>query len=144
MIVGDHTSRRKKILPLLIIAIDLSGAAGYAFLALLNGPGRMDASTLAFGAMPLAGAVILYRQARNPVGWLLLALGLLNVLNNLLGEYAYYALVTRPGSLPWGAFVAWISATWWLAGQPLTIAAILLFPDGRPPTRRWWLLIGAV
>ncbi len=96
MIMSDHTLKRKKILPLLIIAIDLAGAAGYTFLALNNGPGRLDASVLAFSAMPLAGAVILYRQPRNPVGWLLAAFGLLNVFNNGLGEYAYTALVVRP------------------------------------------------
>ena len=66
------------------------------------------------------------------------------------GQYAIYALVSSPGSLPWGETAAWLEA---FLGGPIifTLFALLLllFPDGRPPSHRWraalWLdLIAAV
>jgi hypothetical protein len=57
------------------------------------------------------------------------------------GTYALYTLVTRPGSLPAGEVAAWFSA--WVQ-EPvylLFVYLFLLFPDGRPLSRRWRPLI---
>jgi hypothetical protein len=46
---------------------------------------------------------------QNPIGWLLLACELLVSIAQFAGQYAYYTLVTRPGSLPWGQAMLWLA-----------------------------------
>ena len=62
---------------------------------------------------------------------------------------AQYTLVTRPGALPGGTAVAWLSAWVWVLGlTPMVTFGLLLFPDGRLPSARWrplaWLAAAAV
>jgi signal transduction histidine kinase len=102
---------------------------------------------LAFLAFPAMGLLIVRNRPANLVGWLLLWIGL-NVYPVLLYEdYAGYALVLHPGSLPAGEFAVWLG-TWIWAPFVLSIILLLpmLFPDGRLLSRRWWLVmaIGAV
>jgi len=52
-------------------------------------------------------------------------------------EYAEYAYLTRPGSLPGAALAAWFS-WWWLPILGLIfVFTLLLFPTGRLPSSRW-------
>src|ERR687898_269016 len=48
----------------------------------------------------LVGALVASRRPTNPIGWISLAAGLALALFNAAGEYAIYAFVSRPGSLP--------------------------------------------
>jgi len=92
------------------------------------------------------GALIAARHPRNPIGWILAALGLDAAIAFVGSEYAILGLHTAPGSLRAATFVAWFQ-TWlpypalW-AGLPLFF---LLFPDGRLLSHRWktvaWLAI---
>jgi len=54
------------------------------------------------------GALIASRHPNNPVGWLMAAIGLSEVVSRFSYEYAAYSLVTHPGSLPGGAGAAWL------------------------------------
>jgi hypothetical protein len=90
-----------------------------------------------FLAFPLVGALIASRHPRNPIGWILLAVGLLWMLLGLLDFYGVYGLA-RPGAAPYPvvsyALVQWL----WLPNVGLlAIYLLLLFPDGRLPSRRW-------
>jgi hypothetical protein len=94
-------------------------------------------------AYAVAGTILASRRPANPVGWFLLTIGLVTGLRGLAGEYAWYALAGphHPGH-PGGVWAAWY-VDWSLiplfpAGQ-LTFL-LLLFPDGRPLTRRWWVV----
>jgi hypothetical protein len=63
--------------------------------------------------------------------------------------YAPYTLVTRPGALPGGTAMAWLSAWVWVLGlTPMVTFGLLLFPDGRLLSARWrplaWLAAAAV
>src|SRR5262245_66655604 len=63
-------------------------------------------------------------------------------------EYAYRALVIDPGSLPLGMLAGWLYLwTWYPAIGSIGLLP-LLFPDGRPPSRRWrpvvWAFAGLV
>jgi len=57
---------------------------------------------LGWGAYPTVGAVIVARRPRNPVGWLCCAVGLLLGPAFFGQDYAWYALIHNPGSLPGG------------------------------------------
>jgi signal transduction histidine kinase len=87
---------------------------------------------------PLIGALIASRLPSNAIGWIFVAVGLLQALNIFGSEYLRYTLVTDPGSLPFarlGAVVAFVA--WMPSLALLTTFLFLLFPDGRLPSRRW-------
>jgi hypothetical protein len=119
-------------------------AAGFAAvpLSIANGnlqrdPGLNLALVLAFTAFMVVGAVIVAHRPANPVGWIFSAIGLLASVGVLTMEYAEYAYVTRPGSLPGAALAAWFQ-WWWLPMLGLIlIFTLLLFPTGRLPSARW-------
>src|SRR5215210_6279263 len=105
---------------------------------------------LVFVLFTTIGALVASRQPKNTIGWIFCAMGLFSTYSVAGGQYAIYALVSSPGSLPGGGTAAWLEA--FLTG-PIIIALfallLLLFPDGRPPSHRWraalWLdLIAAV
>ena len=90
-----------------------------------------------FLAFPLVGALIASRRPRNPIGWICLAVGLLWMLLGLFDYYGVYGLA-KPGAVPYPvvsyALVQWL----WLPNVGLlAIYLVLLFPDGRLPSRRW-------
>ena len=87
---------------------------------------------------PLVGLLITRQQPRNRIGWLLLGIGLAWAYSAALDGYTQWALLADPGALPWGYQVQVVSAASWLPPIVLMgIFLILLFPDGRLPSRRW-------
>jgi hypothetical protein len=95
-----------------------------------------------FFAFPTVGLLVVLRQPHHRIGWLLLAvIGLGTSIPNLVDCYSTYALVVDPGSLPDAAVTSALTeGSWvWPIGT-MGIYLILLFPDGRLPSRRWrWL-----
>ena len=90
-----------------------------------------------FLAFPLVGALIASRRPKNAVGWLCLAIGLLWTLGGMLDYYSYYGAAT-PGSVPFPIAMAGISNWVWAPAVGLLgTYVLLLFPDGRLPSRRW-------
>jgi hypothetical protein len=93
------------------------------------------------------GALVAARRWRNPVGWLLLAEGLVWDIQLVAENYAAAALFTDPGTLPGGELALWV-IDWWLyiAAYLLLYFLLLLLPTGRLPSRRWrwtgWLAAG--
>jgi len=95
----------------------------------------ISALTVAFSVV---GALIASHRPGNPIGWIFCAAALFQGLSNSGYEYATYALITNPGSLPLGAEMSWLGQWIWAPGLGLILAFLpLLFPDGRPPSRRW-------
>src|SRR5215210_605156 len=98
-------------------------------------------SFVLFMAFPLVGALVASRRPENSIGWILLADGLLWMILTVTDEYSIYG-VARPGSLPYPVAIGTIGNQWlWVPTIGLLgIYLILLFPDGRLPSRRWRLL----
>ena len=97
---------------------------------------------------PAVGALIVSRHPRNLLGWLFCLIGLSSGLSGLALGYATHALVVRPGSLPGGATAAWLDTLFGTLGFVSLALIPLLFPDGRPASRRWrpvvWIAAGAI
>ena len=91
------------------------------------------------------GAVIVAHRSRHLIGWIFCAIGLVAAARTLGADYAAYALLAAPGSLPGGELAAWIVSWLWVLHHGLFALLFLLFPDGRLPTPRWrWIAwIGA-
>ena len=86
----------------------------------------------------VVGALIASHRPENPIGWLFCAAALFYGIEIAGEEYAIYALLTYPGSLPLGAELAWLTEWIWAPGFGIILVFLpLLFPDGRPPSRRW-------
>jgi DNA-binding SARP family transcriptional activator len=88
------------------------------------------------------GALVGSRRPANPIGWLLLAEGLLLELGVFSIGYVHYALFARPGSLLAGRVVAWAGNSIWVPTLSTAAFVFLLFPTGRLRSRRWWPLVG--
>jgi hypothetical protein len=93
---------------------------------------------------PAIGLFLASRRPEHPIGWLFCAAGLGLGLDHFCGEYAIYALLAHPGSLPAGQAAAWVSSWVWVPFAALICFLVLLFPDGRLPSGRWrpfaWLV----
>jgi hypothetical protein len=83
------------------------------------------------------GAVIVAHRSRHLIGWIFCAIGLVAAARTLGGDYAAYALLAAPGSLPGGQAAAWIISWLWVLHHGLFALLFLVFPDGRLPTPRW-------
>ena len=100
---------------------------------------------LLYLTFPAVGAAIATRQPGNAIGWLFLAAGVGAQLEDAMLGYATYTLVKEPGALPAGDYAALIADTIWIPTMAAAISLLLLlFPTGRPPSRRWNLLIWVV
>src|SRR5215208_2916875 len=123
--------------------------AAFSLLMPTGGRGESPLVFLQFVTFAMAfvtvGALVASRRPENLVGWFVLAIGFDVILSSFVARYADYALLVRPGSLPGGEPAAWV-AEWLLAPVFDFLALVLvLFPDGRLPSRRWrpfvWLIV---
>ena len=89
-------------------------------------------------AFQTVGAMIASRRPGNPIGWVFCGMGLALVAAVFFGNYAQYSLVVEPGALPWDETAAWVGTWIWLVALSPLGFFLLLFPDGNPPSPRWW------
>src|SRR5438132_790858 len=85
---------------------------------------------------PIVGLLLALKRPRNAIGWIMLGIGVSMALP--FDGYAHYALLTRGGTLPGGAFAESLSGPTWIPLIGLSgIFLVLLFPDGHLPSPRW-------
>jgi hypothetical protein len=91
-----------------------------------------------FGAFMGVGALIVAHRPGNAIGWIFSAIALLAFTGQLASEYAAYAYLTRPGSLPGAILAAWYGSwSWFVVVALALIFTPLLFPTGRLLSPRW-------
>jgi hypothetical protein len=87
-----------------------------------------------FSTFVAVGLVIAWHRPGNPIGWIILA-GI-DFQGLAIAASVYVTLSRRPGyHLPVGP-ILWLDSAWFL-GIGAVPLVILLFPDGKPPSRRW-------
>jgi hypothetical protein len=110
-------------------------------------------ATLGVLGFSTVGAVIASRRSHHLMGWLFCATGLVFAVVHFAAQYAIYALLAAPGSLPAGEASAWILSWLWIPQLGLVAFLFLLFPTGGLPGRCWrWfarltvllVLVGAI
>jgi len=127
-------------------AVCVAATIGGIVLADLNGHLHLWEAAIAVALLsyPVVGALIAARQPHNLVGWVLCAAGLCSSLGLASDAYGDYALVTAPGSLPGGVWVALAGTLWFAPFFTLVVVLLpLLFPTGRLLSPCWRLVAGS-
>jgi hypothetical protein len=96
----------------------------------------LETSMVAVG-YSIVGAIIASRLPESPIGWLFCAIAFSFAVVHFSAEYAAYALLAPPRSLPGGQAFAWLTSWVWVFGLVLVVFLDLLFPTGRLPSARW-------
>jgi hypothetical protein len=95
---------------------------------------------LGFLAFTLPGVVVARHQPRNPIGWILVGLGLLSAVYTDAERYAVIDYHFHHGTLPAGPAAVLVGTAFWPEVFLVLPLVILLFPDGVLP-RRWRLVL---
>jgi hypothetical protein len=125
-----------------VFVLTLAAAAASLPLAVLAGQAAGNVlifhAAVALLALVLGGVglVVARHQRGNPMGWLLLGSGLGYILGTDSQLYVTLAYRLHLGRLPLGWVAVLLNAGWALAFIFLG-AAVVLFPDGRLPSRHW-------
>ena len=129
-------------LAVLSVGMFVAGVA-FTILSLLAGADRPSSTVgelvlfAPFLSFPIVGALVASRRPGNPIGWICLVAGLFwmqIVLGEAYGAYELATTGTVTSSVTLDALLYW---SWVPPVGLLGIYMILLFPDGRLPSRRW-------
>lgn len=90
-------------------------------------------------------ALILSRQPRNTIGWLLMVPVCVFVVGGPLEGYIEHLAPSSPAPTVPLLLMVWFSNWGWLLLIFPLLLILLLFPNGRPPTPRWrWVGVAAI
>ena len=115
-------------LALLALNADLVSTSRMGFYAVL---------AVAVMAYVGTGGLIASRLPGNVIGWLLGLIGLSLAAAMLAEQHALYGVASAPWSLPAARLAGWGSGVFVSLAVTLLFCLVVLFPDGRLPSRRW-------
>ena len=115
----------------------LLAAIAFAAMDFASAPGLVSLEfVLAWGVFALTGAVLAIRRPANLIGWLFLVIG---VAADGSQAASNGGAVDPAGGA--ASVLRLIAVEAWVVPYGLLPMLLILFPTGRPPTRRWWLPI---
>ncbi|MGH2680979.1 MAG: sensor histidine kinase [Actinomycetota bacterium] len=132
----------RRRLPWAIWAVVMLMLALTAWLSALSGSWGRDGAFLAVALMMIVGyttigALIWSRTEGNPIGWLLMLVGLGFLLGGLTDEYLQLVFVHGWDRTPLADVSGWLTNwVFFLVAAPIPWV-LLLFPSGTLPSRRW-------
>lgn len=133
----------RRAFAVLVCAIAIGSlAADLRFLDFF-GPPFIVFTSLPLLSYAIVGSLLVIRRAGGPIGWLLGGAGALLQLV-LLSEAYGYASLDGGAEFPGGEVALWFGSFVWIAPLGLVVAAMILFPDGRPPGRTFAILLWAL
>jgi signal transduction histidine kinase len=147
-----RTAHARATRPKLVLGLACLAAVGVVVGALLASPAasrvgftEIFATDLMIGAsFTTIGVLVARRRSENPMGWLFLAIGVVEALVAALNHYAIVGL-TQVSVLPGARWAGWLG--YWsvslVAPSGLFLLLLILFPDGRPISTRWRWVAGA-
>jgi hypothetical protein len=123
------------VLALMVLEVPFAGLAHQSLLA--SGGSAPLTISAPFWAL---GGLLAWRKPGNPIGWLVLGLAGFLTLSEDASFYAVADYRLHGGGLPLG-WLALLAQPGWAPAIAASGLMILLFPDGRLPSRRWrWAL----
>ena len=120
--------------------VTISLVAGALVLGLANrseAPLYETTSAIINPTFATLGALIVSRRPGNVIGCIFLAAGVLGGVLMFSGQYATVALAPDGPTLPGVALAAWTANLAQISFVVSILFLVLLFPDGRFPSRRW-------
>jgi hypothetical protein len=122
-----------------LVIVVLGVSAGVSLHELASGTINSVAIAVSFSTV---GAVVASRRPKNPIGWIMCAGALGVALGSLTNAYAVYALYRSPeGPMTGAALSTWVSLLTTTVGVQSFSLLVLLFPDGKLPSNRWWPVV---
>ena len=144
--VSDRTRRlvgwtAASVALLLFATLPLSWSGGVASRpgVITHGLTAQDwAASVVVLSFAFSGAALVHARPRNWIGWILLAIGLLQAIQVSTDAYGARALTDPDGSLPLGLTSMWVASWTWLPAVliPLTVLPAV-YPTGQAPSRFW-------
>jgi hypothetical protein len=89
------------------------------------------------------GVLIVYQKSDNPIGWLLIALGIANVVIQFVREVTIFANFTSTPPLSISPLINLIQNQIWVWVFIILFGLLSIFPDGKLPSKGWrFILVG--
>jgi len=128
--------------PSTVLAFTLAGATAIFGLAGVLTAHELDVGFLAYvggwAAYSALGALLAALRPRNPIGWLFAIMGLTAQIA-LSADSMASAVGYETSAL--AAWLLTLLRASWFIGFGLMPALLVLFPDGRPPSPRWRIVL---
>jgi len=116
-----------------VLAVPAASEAGFT--------GIYSTDLLLGASFTTIGVLVTRRRSENPIGWLFLAIGVIEALTAALNHYAIVGLAVRD-ALPGATWAGWLA--YWsvslIVPAGLFLLLLVVFPNGRAASRRWALL----
>ncbi len=133
---GDKRLARARLavaLGLLAVTIDVMGLV---FVASAGESTGQLLRTMALLPTVAVGVLVSVRRPGNPIGWLMLGVGLFFSVNATAVAYSFLDYRLHHGALPFGRLALALQPAW-AGGLVLVAGCLWLFPDGHLPSGRW-------
>ena len=92
-------------------------------------------------SLVFVGVLTTTRFPRHVIAWLFISMGFAIEWMMVAQNYGLYATAVTAEPLPGGDFALWASTWTWAPASVGFTLIFLLFPDGRPPSPRWWWIV---